>query len=206
MPHVGRPVSVLFRQHLTNQQVGVPPFFALGRAQISSEMRDAIANLQSLYQCHERVFSDGPSEPSNVSRRTGGRALNLNHQPGARLSAVVRRRTAALANKITRSLPLHITVVQGTLHVKALTTVRIHQWMWLGQEYQLRIICWSCRRKLVVSSNAYTICVIAPNKRGRSVSFWSMGAMHPSLSIGRPIEVRFLPTGERASSLSRPSG
>ena len=36
-------------------------------------MRDAIANLQSLYQRHGRVFSDGPSDPSDVSRRTGGR-------------------------------------------------------------------------------------------------------------------------------------
>ena len=36
-------------------------------------MRDAIANLQSLYQRHVRVFSDGPSETSDVSRRTGGR-------------------------------------------------------------------------------------------------------------------------------------
>uniref|UniRef100_M4B314 RxLR effector candidate protein n=1 Tax=Hyaloperonospora arabidopsidis (strain Emoy2) TaxID=559515 RepID=M4B314_HYAAE len=36
-------------------------------------MRDAIANLQSLYQRHGRVFSDGPSMPSDVSRRTGGR-------------------------------------------------------------------------------------------------------------------------------------
>ena len=36
-------------------------------------MRDAIANLQSLYQRHGRVFSDGPSESSDVSRRTGGR-------------------------------------------------------------------------------------------------------------------------------------
>ena len=44
-----------------------------GRAHISSDMRNAIANLQSLYQRHGRVFSDGPSEPSDVSRRTGGR-------------------------------------------------------------------------------------------------------------------------------------
>ena len=36
-------------------------------------MRDSIANLQSLYQRHGRVFSDGPSESSDVSRRTGGR-------------------------------------------------------------------------------------------------------------------------------------
>ena len=52
--------------------------------------------------------------------------LNVNHQLGARLPAVVRRRIAAPANKITSSLPLHVTVVQDTLHVKALTAVRIH--------------------------------------------------------------------------------
>ena len=36
-------------------------------------MREAIANLQSLYKHRGRVFSDGPCEPSDVSRRTGGR-------------------------------------------------------------------------------------------------------------------------------------
>uniref|UniRef100_M4BER8 RxLR effector candidate protein n=1 Tax=Hyaloperonospora arabidopsidis (strain Emoy2) TaxID=559515 RepID=M4BER8_HYAAE len=86
--------------------------------------------------------------------------LTVNHQLGARLPAVVRRRIAAPENQIARSLPLHVTVVQDTLHVKALTTVRIHQWLW---------------RRLVNSSNACTICVIAPNKRDRSVSLWRRG-------------------------------
>ena len=95
--------------------------------------------------------------------------LNVNHHLGVRLPAVVRRRIAAPANKITSSLPLHVTVVQDMLHVKALTTVRIQQWLWWGREYQLRISR-SFRRRLVVSSNVFTICVIAPNKRGRSVS------------------------------------
>uniref|UniRef100_M4B2H7 Uncharacterized protein n=1 Tax=Hyaloperonospora arabidopsidis (strain Emoy2) TaxID=559515 RepID=M4B2H7_HYAAE len=63
--------------------------------------------------------------------------LNVNHQLGAGLPAVMRRRIAAPANKITRSLPLHVTVVQDKLHVKALTTVRIHQWLWWGRKYQL---------------------------------------------------------------------
>uniref|UniRef100_M4BA29 Uncharacterized protein n=1 Tax=Hyaloperonospora arabidopsidis (strain Emoy2) TaxID=559515 RepID=M4BA29_HYAAE len=36
-------------------------------------MRDAIAHLQSIYQRHGRAFSDGPSELSDLSRRTGGR-------------------------------------------------------------------------------------------------------------------------------------
>uniref|UniRef100_M4BIP2 Uncharacterized protein n=1 Tax=Hyaloperonospora arabidopsidis (strain Emoy2) TaxID=559515 RepID=M4BIP2_HYAAE len=100
--------------------------------------------------------------------------LNVNHQLGAKLPAVVRRRIAAPANKITRSLPLHITVVQDNLHVKALTTVQIHQWLWWGREYQLRSFR-RCRRRLVVSSNAYTIFLIAPNRRVRSVSLWRRG-------------------------------
>uniref|UniRef100_M4BT17 RxLR effector candidate protein n=1 Tax=Hyaloperonospora arabidopsidis (strain Emoy2) TaxID=559515 RepID=M4BT17_HYAAE len=51
--------------------------------------------------------------------------LKVNHQLGARLPAVVCRRIAAPANKITRSLPLHVTVVQDTLQVKALTTAEV---------------------------------------------------------------------------------
>ena len=65
--------------------------------------------------------------------------LNVNHQLAARLPAVVRQRITAPANKVTRSLHLHVTVVQNTLHAKELTTVRIHQWLWWGREYQLRI-------------------------------------------------------------------
>uniref|UniRef100_M4C0B0 Uncharacterized protein n=1 Tax=Hyaloperonospora arabidopsidis (strain Emoy2) TaxID=559515 RepID=M4C0B0_HYAAE len=99
---------------------------------------------------------------------------NVNHHLGARRPAVVRWRITAPENKITRSLPLHVTVVQDTLHLKVLTTVRIHQWLWWGREYQLRVSR-SCRRRLVVSSNAYTICVITPIKRGRSVSLWRRG-------------------------------
>uniref|UniRef100_M4BFZ7 RxLR effector candidate protein n=1 Tax=Hyaloperonospora arabidopsidis (strain Emoy2) TaxID=559515 RepID=M4BFZ7_HYAAE len=45
-------------------------------------MRDTIANLQSLYQRHGRVFSDGHSEPSDVSRRTGGRDPQLQSSAG----------------------------------------------------------------------------------------------------------------------------
>uniref|UniRef100_M4BML6 RxLR effector candidate protein n=1 Tax=Hyaloperonospora arabidopsidis (strain Emoy2) TaxID=559515 RepID=M4BML6_HYAAE len=51
--------------------------------------------------------------------------LNVNHQLGARHPAVVRRRIAAPANKITRLLPLHFKVVQDTLYVKALTTAEV---------------------------------------------------------------------------------
>ena len=125
-------MSVLFRQHSTSQQGVYSLSSPWGRAHIASEMRDAIANLQSLYQRHGRVFSDGPSKTSDVSCRTGGR--NLQHQSSAEneAPAVVRQRIAAPANKLIRSLPLHVTVVQDTLHVKALTTVQIHQCLWLG--------------------------------------------------------------------------
>uniref|UniRef100_M4B3T1 RxLR effector candidate protein n=1 Tax=Hyaloperonospora arabidopsidis (strain Emoy2) TaxID=559515 RepID=M4B3T1_HYAAE len=51
--------------------------------------------------------------------------LNVNHQLGARRPAVVRRRIAAPVNKTTRLLPLHVTVVQDTLHVKALATAEV---------------------------------------------------------------------------------
>uniref|UniRef100_M4C1X9 Uncharacterized protein n=1 Tax=Hyaloperonospora arabidopsidis (strain Emoy2) TaxID=559515 RepID=M4C1X9_HYAAE len=137
-------------------------------------MRDAIANLQSLYQPIDACFSMALLNHRMCLLVLGDETLNVNNQLGVKPPAVVRRRVAAPANKITRSLPLHVTVVQDTPYVKALTTVRIHQWMWLGREYQLRIP-WSCRWKWVVSSNAYTICVIPPNKRGRSVSFWRRG-------------------------------
>ena len=55
-------------------------------------MRDAIANLQSHYQRHRRVFSDGPSEPSDVSRRTDGR--DSQRQSSAGLEAPRCRATA----------------------------------------------------------------------------------------------------------------
>ena len=40
------------------------------RARISSEMRDGIATLQSLYERAKRSFSDGPPLPSDEPRRT----------------------------------------------------------------------------------------------------------------------------------------
>uniref|UniRef100_M4BBT8 RxLR effector candidate protein n=1 Tax=Hyaloperonospora arabidopsidis (strain Emoy2) TaxID=559515 RepID=M4BBT8_HYAAE len=171
-------------------------------------MRDAIANLQSLYQRHGRVFSDGRSEPSDVSRRTGGRDLQRQSLAGREAPSCRVKADSSQGNKITRSLPLHVTVVQDTPYVKALTTVRIHQWLWWGREYQLRIVCWSCRRRLVVSSNAYTICVMIRSREAGASLFGGVGETHPPLSIGRPIGVHVLPIGERAeaSSLSRRSG
>ena len=65
--------------------------------------------------------------------------LNVGPQLGTRFPAVMRRRIAAPANKVTRSLPLHVTVVQDTLHVKALTTVRVNQRLWWRWEDQLRV-------------------------------------------------------------------
>ena len=52
-----------------------------GRAQISSKMRDSIANLQSPYKRYGSVFSDGPSESSVGSRRIDGR--DPQHQSSA---------------------------------------------------------------------------------------------------------------------------
>uniref|UniRef100_M4BD90 Uncharacterized protein n=1 Tax=Hyaloperonospora arabidopsidis (strain Emoy2) TaxID=559515 RepID=M4BD90_HYAAE len=50
-------------------------------------MRDAIDNLQSLYQRHGHVFSDGPSETSDVSRRTGGRDPQRRESPSCLATA-----------------------------------------------------------------------------------------------------------------------
>ena len=44
-------------------------------------MRDAIANLQSVYKRQGRVFTDGPSDQSDESRHTGGR--DFQHQSTA---------------------------------------------------------------------------------------------------------------------------
>ena len=97
------------------------------KAHISSKMRNSIANLQSLYQRHRRVFSDGL-----LNHRMCLAVLvdeTVNHQLDARHPAVVRRRIAAPAHKKTRPLLFHVTLVQDTPHMKALTTVRVHHWL-----------------------------------------------------------------------------
>uniref|UniRef100_M4BH62 RxLR effector candidate protein n=1 Tax=Hyaloperonospora arabidopsidis (strain Emoy2) TaxID=559515 RepID=M4BH62_HYAAE len=71
-------------------------------------MRGAIASLQSPYQHHGCVFSDGPFETSDVSRRIGGRDPQRQSSAGREAPAVVRRRIAAPANKIARSLTFSI--------------------------------------------------------------------------------------------------
>uniref|UniRef100_M4BUF7 Uncharacterized protein n=1 Tax=Hyaloperonospora arabidopsidis (strain Emoy2) TaxID=559515 RepID=M4BUF7_HYAAE len=129
--------------------------------------------------------------------------LNVNHQLGESPPAVVRRRIAAPANKITLSLPLHVTVVHDTLYVKALAIVRVHQWLWWGQESQFGIVFWSCRRRLVVSSNACTICVIIPNNRGRSFSLWRCGC-NASAFIDRTTDRSSCSTNWRMSGGVKP--
>uniref|UniRef100_A0AAV1UYL0 Secreted protein n=1 Tax=Peronospora matthiolae TaxID=2874970 RepID=A0AAV1UYL0_9STRA len=63
--------------------------------------------------------------------------LNVNYQLGVRPPAVLRRRIAAPVNKKARSLPLHVTVFQDALQVKALITVQNQQQLWWGQEDRL---------------------------------------------------------------------
>uniref|UniRef100_M4C514 Uncharacterized protein n=1 Tax=Hyaloperonospora arabidopsidis (strain Emoy2) TaxID=559515 RepID=M4C514_HYAAE len=79
----------------------------------------------------------------------------------------------------------------------------IYQWLWWGWEYQLRIP-WSCRRRLDVFSNSYTICVIAPNKRGRSVSPWRRGC-NSSAFIDRTTDRSTRSTDWRTSGRVKPS-
>ena len=131
MPHVGRPKVCVDATTLNAFEREVYSLSSpWGRAIISSDMRDAIANLQALYQRHERVFSDGPSKALDVSRRTGGRDPQRQSSAGREAPTCRAMRIAAPANKITRSLPLHVSVVQDMLHMKSLMTVRIHQWLW----------------------------------------------------------------------------
>ena len=118
MPHEGRSMSVLFRQHSAHLKGGVLPFFAqVGR---TSLLRCAMR----LLICNRSTSAIGACFPmALLSHRMClvvlvDVTLNVNHQLDARLPAVVRQRIAAPANKITRSLPLHVTVVQDTLHVK----------------------------------------------------------------------------------------
>uniref|UniRef100_M4C2S3 Uncharacterized protein n=1 Tax=Hyaloperonospora arabidopsidis (strain Emoy2) TaxID=559515 RepID=M4C2S3_HYAAE len=90
--------------------------------------------------------------------------LNVNHQLGASRPAIVRRWIVAPVNKITRSMPLHVTVVQDTLHF------------------------------------VYTICVIAPKQRGRSVSLWRRGC-NASAFIDRTTDRSSRSTNWRTSGL-----
>ena len=100
-----------------------------GRAHISSEIRDAIANLQSLYKLHGALVSDGPSDSSDESRLPSGRdPQNLSsagrEAPSYRAPVDIRA-----SERSARSLPFHVTLIQDTFHVKTLTTVRILPWL-----------------------------------------------------------------------------
>ena len=99
------------------------------------------------------------------------KTLHVNHQLGARPPAVVDGASdqdnsfaAPSRHGSSRYAPLE----RVDHRVNPPTAV-------VGARISTPTGCWSCRRRLVVSSNAYTICVIAPNKRGRSVSLWRRG-------------------------------
>uniref|UniRef100_M4C237 RxLR effector candidate protein n=1 Tax=Hyaloperonospora arabidopsidis (strain Emoy2) TaxID=559515 RepID=M4C237_HYAAE len=120
------------------------------------------------------MFSDGPSEPLDVSRRTSGRDPQRPSSAGREdpsCRATANRSASEQDNSF--AVPSH----HGGSRYSPRESVehRANPPMAVvGDEYQLQI-SWSCRRRLVVSSNAYTICVIAPNKIGRSVSLWRRG-------------------------------
>ena len=60
-------------------------FSPWGRAHISTEMRDAIANLQTVYKSPKRAFTDGTENPSDDSCHTVGR--DSQRQPSAEAEA-----------------------------------------------------------------------------------------------------------------------
>ena len=79
--------------------------------------------ISNLYNRHERIFPMAFDIHRMSLFLLVEETLNIGHQLGAGLLAVVRRRIAAPAKEVARSLPLHVTVVQDTLHVKVCTTV-----------------------------------------------------------------------------------
>uniref|UniRef100_M4BTY1 Uncharacterized protein n=1 Tax=Hyaloperonospora arabidopsidis (strain Emoy2) TaxID=559515 RepID=M4BTY1_HYAAE len=93
--------------------------------------------------------------------------LNINHQLGERLPTYVRRWIFAPANEVVRSLFLHVTVVQDTLHVKALTAVRVHQQLWWRWEDHFGLVCRKRNRRQIVLVEISMNCVIGSIKRGR---------------------------------------
>uniref|UniRef100_M4BFF1 Uncharacterized protein n=1 Tax=Hyaloperonospora arabidopsidis (strain Emoy2) TaxID=559515 RepID=M4BFF1_HYAAE len=64
--------------------------------------------------------------------------LNIGHQLGAWHPDVMRRRIATPVDEVARSLPLHGTVVQDTLHDKALNTMGVHYRLLWRRKYQVR--------------------------------------------------------------------
>uniref|UniRef100_M4B5A8 RxLR effector candidate protein n=1 Tax=Hyaloperonospora arabidopsidis (strain Emoy2) TaxID=559515 RepID=M4B5A8_HYAAE len=109
---------------------------------ISSEMRDAIAYLQSLYQCHGHVFPDGLSELSNVSRRNGEQDPQLQSSAGREAPSC---RATADSRASKRGNLFAVPPRHG------------------GSSW---------RRRRLVSSDASMVCVIVSNKRGSNGSLW----------------------------------
>ena len=68
-------------------------------------MRNAIDNLQPLYQSYGRVFSGRLVIYRMYLVVLVDETLNVNHQLSARRAAVVRRWIVIIANEVTRSLP-----------------------------------------------------------------------------------------------------
>ena len=80
------------------------------RARISSEMREGIATLQSLYERAGSSFSDGPS-PRVSLVVLFDKAGNVGHQLSPRFPAIRRRRIATSPDEITRPTSLHLAVI-----------------------------------------------------------------------------------------------
>ena len=154
MPHVGRPMSVLYRKHEVRPKGCVFPFLALNRH--TSRVRC----VKRLLTCNRFTSAMGACFPMVLPTHRMGliilvdETLNISHPLGTRLPAVMRRRVTAPANEVVRSLPLHVAVAQDTLHVKALATARVHQRLWRRREDQVRLVCQTLSR----TSRSTTAC------------------------------------------------
>uniref|UniRef100_M4B667 RxLR effector candidate protein n=1 Tax=Hyaloperonospora arabidopsidis (strain Emoy2) TaxID=559515 RepID=M4B667_HYAAE len=166
-------------------------------------MRDAIANLQSLYQRHGRVFFDGPSEPSDASRRTSGRDPQCQSSAGRREAPSCRATADSRASERDNSLDApschggsRYSLREGVDHHANPPMAVVGAGISTPNPLE-------CRRRLVVSSNDYTICVIAPNKRGRSDSLWRRGC-NASTFIDRTTDRSLRSTNWRTSGSVKP--
>ena len=76
---------------------------------------------------HGCMFSDRLSESEDGSRHTDGREPQHRSSVERVAPSCLRRRIAVSANEVPRSILLHGIVVQDTLHVELLDTLRVHQ-------------------------------------------------------------------------------